>query len=802
MSLPELFANSSIPGEVVPIATLSASITAEQTTITVSSVPPANLQNPGQFRILIGHEIILVTGGNNSTTWNVIRGSEGSEAQIHSIDSPIYHIMTTGGFEAAFPKIQSNGKVNNSVLPEFATPANIEAEKDRAEAAEALKANKSELGTAAYQPTTAFDSAGSANTVKTEVETFATTKVEEEKDRATMAESERALKTELELKASKIELEEEKTRAEAAEGERALITELETVSSEVNEKASKVELTTEKTRAETAENTKSSKTELEAERERAETSENTKAPIASPSFTGTPTAPTPSETTSSTQIATTAFTHAVATTAKNAAEAASIPLTQKGAAGGVAELTSGGVLPSAQLPPLALTEAFVVNSEEEQLALNAHLGDFAIRSDLGKTFVHNSGTTGTMSDWTEIVTPGQVLSVNGQTGTVSITAANIGAATPSEVEVKASKTELSSERSRAEEAENTKSTKVELEEEITRAQTAENEALKKADNLSDLANASTARTNLGLGTAAIENSTAFDTAGSAETAQHAAETASIPLVQKGAHEGVATLNNEGIIPLEEIPSLPAAKIDNESLTKDKFVAEVQEELTSITTKASKTELEAKASLDSPEFTGIPTGPIPIELSESSQQLAIVGEVISYNEARRTEIVAEKSRAEAAEALKAPLESPTLTGEPTAPTADESTNNTQIATTAFVQTAISNKSYTFNTPYAWAIAGEVEAGTLPGITIVPAAGETVHAIRIDYKIIEGTKVVFSIHKNGSALTGFTELEASTTATHITPTAVSIASGEELTLIISSVEGSPKGFSATIQLQQVI
>lgn len=42
-----------------------------------------------------------------------------------------------------------------------------------------------------------------------------------------------------------------------------------------------------------------------------------------------------------------------------------------------------------------------------------------------------------------------------------------------------------------------------------------------------------------------------------------------------------------------------------------------------------------------------------------------------------------------DALKAPLESPALTGTPTAPTASADTNNTQIATTAFVSTAISN-----------------------------------------------------------------------------------------------------------------
>ncbi len=103
---------------------------------------------------------------------------------------------------------------------------------------------------------------------------------------------------------------------------------------------------------------------------------------------------------------------------------------QKGQPGGLTPLGPDSLIPSQYLPPLAITEVFVVASEAAQLALDAQEGDVAIRTDLDRNYIHNGGTSGTMVDWTQLLTPAApVQSVNGKTGNVVLDAADVGAAT-------------------------------------------------------------------------------------------------------------------------------------------------------------------------------------------------------------------------------------------------------------------------------------------------------------------------------------------------------------------------------------
>lgn len=132
----------------------------------------------------------------------------------------------------------------------------------------------------------------------------------------------------------------------------------------------------------------------------------------------------------------------------------------------------GGKIPTDQLPAIAITEVFVVNSQAQQLALTAQSGDVAVRTDLSQTYVNNGGTAGTMADWTLLQTPtGSVVSVNGQTGAVVLGKSDVGLGN----------------------VDNTSDVNKPV---STAQQTAINLRLEKSQNLNDVANKVTAFTNI------------------------------------------------------------------------------------------------------------------------------------------------------------------------------------------------------------------------------------------------------------------------------------------------------------------
>lgn len=87
----------------------------------------------------------------------------------------------------------------------------------------------------------------------------------------------------------------------------------------------------------------------------------------------------------------------------------------------VVTLNSEGKIDSSYLPPLAITQPFPVANEAEMLALDAQVGDVAIRSDISKSFILREAPASTAANWLELLSPvSPVLSVNGKTGAVTL----------------------------------------------------------------------------------------------------------------------------------------------------------------------------------------------------------------------------------------------------------------------------------------------------------------------------------------------------------------------------------------------
>jgi hypothetical protein len=109
-------------------------------------------------------------------------------------------------------------------------------------------------------------------------------------------------------------------------------------------------------------------------------------------------------------------------------------------------------------------------------------------------------------------------------------------------------------------------------------------------------------------------------------------------------------------------------------------------------------VDTKANISSPSFTGNPTAPTPA-ISSNDSSIATTEFVISADDNVKiyvdSEIVSLQSTLtgyiNTGLALKSPIASPTFTGTPAAPTPSVSTNNAQLANTAWVRSLIQDRS---------------------------------------------------------------------------------------------------------------
>ena len=97
------------------------------------------------------------------------------------------------------------------------------------------------------------------------------------------------------------------------------------------------------------------------------------------------------------------------------------------ASGNIPVLDANGKLNTSVLPALAITEVNTVASESAMTSLAAQQGDVAIRTDVNKTFILSKEPASNVANWIELQFPIAVTSVNGKTGIITLTGADINA---------------------------------------------------------------------------------------------------------------------------------------------------------------------------------------------------------------------------------------------------------------------------------------------------------------------------------------------------------------------------------------
>jgi hypothetical protein len=115
-----------VPFAPFAITTLTAELKTGETTLHAAAAAPSVLQATGQFRIVVGNEIMIVTAGAGGTSWTVTRKAEGTTEVAHAVGATIYYILSAGSIGGqSNPAANIPGLRTLGVNPNEAAPGNV-----------------------------------------------------------------------------------------------------------------------------------------------------------------------------------------------------------------------------------------------------------------------------------------------------------------------------------------------------------------------------------------------------------------------------------------------------------------------------------------------------------------------------------------------------------------------------------------------------------------------------------------------------------------------------------------------------